>query len=172
MDYGTDHEDDARKWYEQTFNVTIEEIGLAVPKFNSHLEASIDGAVFTKIDIENKKKSWETPGMIEIKCPKKMYTPLKEYNLKVAHGWKPPKGYHQHIWSSHYAQMQMGMITLGKEWCDYIVYCIPEQNIFVERVFLDLAYWNMDLYPKITRFIDTRLKPRLDRKGIKIVMPC
>ena len=42
---GTETEPDARSWYEQTTGVTVKEVGLAVPKWNIRIGASLDGEV-------------------------------------------------------------------------------------------------------------------------------
>jgi len=152
MDYGTNHEIEARNWYSITNDVIVKEMGFAVPKFDRRIGTSPDGIVYSKAD--DKKPI----GMIEIKCPKEFYKPLKEYLDKG----KPQTIYYYHIWRSHYDQMQMGMAIFDLEWCDYIVYCIPENYVFMERVYRDRGYWN-ELYIRVKEFIDTLLKPLLDQ---------
>jgi len=147
MDYGTLHEDDARKWYSDMNGVTVREGGFAVPKFDSRIGMSPDGIVI----INN-----EEVGLIEIKCPQSFYKPLIDYENKG----RPSTEKYNHIWRSHYDQMQMGMAIFDKKWCDYIVFCIPDNKVFVERVYRNRDYWN-EMYNKICKFIDTILKPIL-----------
>ena len=74
MDYGTKIEPEARSWYEKCRNVKVREYGLAVPKWNIYIGGSPDGV------IDN------SDGIIEIKCPEKMYGPLKERMIKYNSG--------------------------------------------------------------------------------------
>ena len=159
MNLGNEREPIARDWYCQTNNVTVEELGLAVPKWNLYLGGSVDGAV-----VGNDK-------IIEIKCPEKMYGPLVNHMEKLKYGWKAPQFYHEHIWDSHYDQMQLCMKILGKKYCDYIVYCVDENSCFTETVAFNEKYWNEDLYPKLTHFIENLLKPRLEKQNIKLEIP-
>lgn len=151
MAHGTKYEPVAREWYENATGLKVEEVGLAVPKWNFHLGASVDGIV---IDSE---------GILEIKCPKRMYGPLVEHMYNLETGWKAPNAYyHEHIWSSHYAQMQGGMAILGKKWCDYVVYCTEDRRVFKERILFDHFYWEKKLYPSLQSFLHTYLFPVLE----------
>lgn len=152
--YGTNNEDTVRKWYASVTNTTVKEVGLAVPKFDLRLGMSPDGIVFEK---DNETFGI---GLIEIKCPQKFYKPLQEFLDKG----RPYTDEYTHIWRSHYDQMQMGMAVFDKEWCDYIVYCIPENQFFMERVFRNRKYWD-DFYSKVKIFIETTLEPLLKSIG-------
>lgn len=166
MDWGTQHEDEARKWYEETMGKRVEEIGLVVPKWNPYLGVSVDGCVMV-----DGKEPWETPGMIEIKCPKTMYDHLTFYTHKCQLGWKPPKNYHNHIIGSHWCQIQGCLGIMGKKWCDYVVYCPINEKTFVEHIKFDRKNWDTFLLPKLQIFIEKKLKPRLKKQGIVIEMP-
>lgn len=159
MQHGVKTEPIARDWYCRTRGVQVEEVGLAVPKWDPEIGASLDGDVIG------------TEGIIEIKCPEKMYRPLDEYIVRTHQGWQPPMGYHDHIWQSHYDQMQGGMAICGKKWCDYIVYCTTEGRAFVDRVLFNKAYWEQELYPKLRRFIEHELRPLLREAGQTIEIP-
>lgn len=142
MEHGLATEPKARKWYEKKNNVKVEELGLAVPKWDHRIGASTDGAVVG------------TNGIIEIKSPINFYNPLRKYMKSLSEGWKPPQYYHEHIKDAHYDQMQGAMAILGKDWCDYIVYC-PNDNInFVDRVYFNRDYWEKDLYPAVKSFVN------------------
>ena len=68
-----------------------------------------------------------TSGMIEIKCPENMYSKLKIHQLKKENHWVPDRFYHQHIYTTHYDQMQGCMALTKKAWCDYVVFCSPTE---------------------------------------------
>lgn len=151
MAHGTAYEPMAREWYENNTGLKVEEVGLAVPKWNIHLGSSVDGVV------KGEK------GILEIKCPKKMYGPLSDHINHLGTGWKPPnKYYHQHIWNTHYAQMQGGMAILDKEWCDYIVYSTSDCKVYTERIPFNKDYWEKRLYPSLQSFLHTNLFPLLE----------
>ena len=150
MAHGTKEEPNARRWYENQFGVEVEEIGLAVPKWNFHLGASVDGIVK------------DAKGIIEIKCPKKMYKPLIDHINLRSTGWEPRPYYRSHIWPTHYAQMQGGMAILGMEWCDYIVYSTSDRQVYHERIPFNSKYWQESLYPNIQTFLNQELFPLLE----------
>lgn len=138
--YGLIKEPHGRDWYCKKYKCKVREVGLAVPKWDNRIGTSLDGI------IEG------TDGIIEIKCPAALYAPIKKYLDAINKGWLPPSGYHQHIYDSHYDQIQGAMAITGKKWCDYIVFAADEQ-IFVERIFFDPAYWKNYLYPGICEFL-------------------
>lgn len=164
MNKGTINEPKARDWYCRTRNVQVNEVGLAVPKWDPKIGASLDGDVLLP-------DGRSSEGMIEIKCPERMYAPLDEYTEKVQQGWRPPQGHHKHIWPTHYDQMQGCMAITGKKWCDYIVFCLAENRVFVDRVWFNRQYWETELYPKIRTFNETLLKPLLKETGQEVVVP-
>ena len=166
MDYGTEHEDDARKWYERISGNKVEEIGLIVPEWQPLLGCSLDGCV-----LEANKEPWQTDGMIEIKCPKKFYQPLNHYMLNQSLGWQPEENDHNHIWPSHWCQIQGCLAITEKKWCDYVVFCQPEKKVFVERINFDSHFWLDTLLPKLTNFITNELEPRLNKQNIKVEIP-
>ena len=151
MNHGTREEPNARRWYEKAYHVDVEEIGLVVPTWNFHLGGSVDGIVKG------------TEGIIEIKCPKKMYRPLKEHIRAREIGWTPRSPYFRsHIWPTHYDQMQGGMAILDKKWCDYIVYATEDGEAHCERILFNEKYWKESLYPKIQSFLSDELFPLIE----------
>jgi len=151
MAHGTKEEPNARRWYENQFGVEVEEIGLVVPKWNFHLGASVDGIVK------------DAKGIIEIKCPKKMYAPLTNHMALRSSGWTPSRPYYRsHIWPTHYDQMQGGMAILGMEWCDYIVYSTSDQQVYYERILFNSRYWTESLYPNLQTFLNQELFPLIE----------
>lgn len=150
MNHGTVFEPIAREWYEKQYGVKVEELGLAVPKWNSRIGGSVDGDVLN------------TDGIIEIKCPKIMYGPLLNKIKKSQENTNSLVP--SHIWYSHYCQMQGCMAILGKKWCDYIVYATESQNIYVERIQFNQYFWDNELYPAINNFLDNILQPLIDMR--------
>lgn len=179
MKHGSDTEDIARRKYMDIRGVIVDEVGLAVWKDNPYLGASLDGDVRDDSsssqppNLNPNGKPQETPnlnqeraerkgGMLEIKCPLRMYRPLK---LK-AEGRSldypaDPHNYNRrypHIWPTHYAQMQGCMAICNKEWCDYFVYAVEDNLCYLERIPFDPDYWN-ELYDQLQHFITTELIP-------------
>lgn len=147
MQHGVVTEHAARDWYCMTRNVKVVEVGLAVPKWEPRIGASLDGDVIG------------TNGVIEIKSPLQMYKPLSEHMDKLAGGWIQPEFYHNHIWESHYTQMQGGMKITNKKWCDYIVFATESNLCYVERIHFDHDYWDNTLWPGIQDFLDNIMEP-------------
>ncbi len=152
MAHGTKTEPIARKWYEERFNCVVSEKGLIVPKWDLSLGASVDGVV------DN------TEGIIEIKCPVKMYKPIIEHMNLIKQGWKPPNNYYDHIWKNHTDQMMLCLAVLGKKWCDYIVYCTSSCEVFTQRIMFDEKYWEC-LYKNIKTNYELYIKPHLIENG-------
>jgi hypothetical protein len=152
MNFGKVNEPIARKWYEENYHCKIIQRGLCIPKNKNEfwLGASVDGEI------------GNSDGIIEIKCPKKMYPSLKSYIEHKDHGWKP-KNYVDHIYRTHYTQMQQACYVLKKKFCDYIVYCPTESIIFVQRIYFNKQYW--DEHCKIiSKNYDIYIKPFLNSK--------
>ena len=159
MKIGNDQEPDARDYYCRTRGLVVEELGLAVPKWDLRIGASVDGEVINS--------DGSSDGIIEIKCVEKMYAPLLKYLDEVSEGIEHPREYHRHIWNTHYDQMQGNMAILHKKWCDYIVYCYPEQRIFIQRIDANVQYWETFLYPGLQNFIKNLLDQRLDSDALE-----
>ena len=173
-DCGLRNEPRGRNWYREEYGIEVIEVGLAVPKWDPRLGASIDGDVVPKRlsschdNIEPRMEFKPKRGIIEIKCPGRMYVPITKYLAARKQGWRPPENYHEHIFDSHFDQMQGSMAITDKQWCDYVVYCLAEEHVFVDRVYADQRYWHNTMYPKIDNFLDehktlfTSLRERYD----------
>jgi len=153
MNHGKKFESKARNWYANKTGYNIIERGLCVPHWDFRLGASVDG------DIEN------TDGIIEIKCPSKMYAPLQQYIDQVGIGWKPPKNYYEHIYPSHFDQMQQGMKILGKKWCEYIVYSVSDGAIFTQTIPFNETYWN-NHYKIISANYEKYVRPHVNNSNV------
>lgn len=164
MDYGNEVEPIAREWYEKTRNVKVDELGFVVPKWDCNIGVSVDGVVFTK-------DGQETDGMIEIKGPRRMYGPLIGFIQKQSSDVITQYGNYSHIWTTHYDQMQLGMAILGKKWCDYVVYCLPENKVFVQRIPFDHEYWTKKMYEPLKQIITDEIKPLLKGTPYPLMPP-
>lgn len=155
MKHGNDTESLARDWYCKHYNCTVKEVGLAVPKWDMRIGCSLDGEV-------------ESDGMIEIKCPpEKMYAyilqylqgnsnPLFKEEKKIEKWDKIYQNYYWYVLRSHYDQMQGCMAITNKKWCDYIVYSVKDNMVFVKKIYFDPVYWNEHLYPSLCTFLEER----------------
>lgn len=92
VQWGIDHEDEARDWYSKATGFTVQEVGFV--QASDTLGCSPDGLV-------------GKDGLIEIKCPMSkthlknmVYGPKKEYVL----------------------QMQFQMYVTQRDWCDFVSY--------------------------------------------------
>lgn len=143
MNIGTKTEPIARKWYEDEYECIVEEMGLVVRKDEPRLGASIDGIINDKL-------------LLEIKCPLYMYKIITQYEKSIEEGITFPRFYHNHIWNSHYDQMQTQMWVLNKKECDYLVYGVNDNLKFVYRVEFNEKYWN-EIFPTLIEFLDNNL---------------
>lgn len=160
INHGLLYENSARIWYENVTGYKVKPPYFAVYKKDHFLGAEHDGFVYTGgtrgtggAERIGGTGETECDGIIEIKCPLKMYESIVNYN-------KQEKSDYHHIPESHYDQMQMEMEIFNKNWCDYIVFCISENKVHLERVFRDTYHWKV-MYEKIEIFVNSRLKPFL-----------
>lgn len=165
MNYGTRTEPMARKWYEKNRLTTVKEVGLAVWKENPALGCSTDGIILTSQG--NGTGLMESDLLLEIKSVQKMYGPVKMHMERIRNGFIPPPFYHDHMWTSHYDQIQGNLAIMDKKACDYLVFCQPENSVFTYRVDFNKDYWENDLYPALKRFISDELEPRLERLQLR-----
>lgn len=163
---GVIHEDEIREEYERFTGNRVREIGIAVrtspfgklgpsgsieessadapPPFPTHLIAvSPDGLV-------------GDDGMIEVKYAQRPYRPLVEgcemHELDTAHARGDFGCLRHFIWKTHYDQMQLSMVTLGRTWCDYVVKEATTKILRVVRVPIDIEYWNDVMFPGLVKF--------------------
>jgi hypothetical protein len=156
LNHGHIYEPIVRDWYSKTYGVEVYEVGLAVPKWDERLGASLDGDM--------------GEGMIEIKCPQTMYKPLihkiagstEDKEGKEEKEERDINGYpseYAHIWKTHYDQMQGAMKICDKKWCDYIVYSTTDAQIYLERISFNTEYWDKVMYPGINEFFTEYVEP-------------
>jgi hypothetical protein len=162
MLHGKEKEQEVREWYEKTHSVKIQEVGFAYLENFPYIGVSPDGLI-------------SSDGLIEIKCPKDMYPPLRDRTNSKETRWKeyvkrgpkdlsggPVAGdykckYPEHIYTSHYDQMQAQMAVFGRKWCDYVVVSYNENMVFQQRVEFNPEYWRM-LKAEINDFVDKYLR--------------
>lgn len=146
MKFGREMEPIAREIYMQKNDVTVTVPGLAIPVWDLRLGSSLDGIINKDL-------------IMEIKCPKKMYTPLRDYTENGGDGYN-------HIWRSHYDQMQTCMAVYEAKNCDYVV-LDAEGDLFIQRIPFDPLYWDM-LYGKVCIFFDIYFNDYKDNSPKKI----
>lgn len=128
MQWGTDHEDEARKVYEAITGLTVEQTGLVM---HSKLKAgaSPDGLV-------------GSGGLLEIKCPN------TATHIQTLLAEDVPK--------KHYAQIQGQLWITGRAWCDFMSYDprLDDKNaVFIVRVERDDDYIDL-LEDQIEDFLE------------------
>jgi putative phage-type endonuclease len=113
MQWGTDHEPEARSAYEFELGVTVTEVGFIDHPTIDMAGASPDGLVGTE-------------GLLEIKCPE------TKGHIETLLSKKVPEKYIK--------QMQWQMACTGRQWCDFVTYDprMPQElQIWALRVLRD-----------------------------------
>jgi putative phage-type endonuclease len=113
MQWGTDHEDEARSAYEFELGVTVEKVGFLDHPSIDMAGASPDGLVGAE-------------GLVEIKCPE------TKGHIETLLSKKVPEKYIK--------QMQWQMACTGRQWCDFATYDprMPQElQLWVLRVMRD-----------------------------------
>lgn len=148
MAHGVKYEPIARNWYEKTYlvqkNMNVKEVGFLIPKWNFNIGFSPDGLIF------NNNNDRDPIGIIEIKCPQKMYPDL---NI--------PKADKSHIKTEHFQQMQLGMAVTKTNFCIYIVFSTNDCKTYTECVQFDEKYWNY-MNNKINLVVEKFIRPNLN----------
>lgn len=109
MEWGHQHEANARALYEEVTGNAVKEIGFA--EQDDYAGCSPDGLVGEE-------------GLIEIKCKQD-----NNHLYAVCNEWIDP---------DHELQMQYQMLITNRHWCDYVLYNPLFKNpIYVKRVFKD-----------------------------------
>nr|QBK91173.1 MAG: YqaJ-like recombinase [Pithovirus LCPAC202] len=184
MAIGVEREPIARdKYMKDTGKIAIE-VGLVIPTWETRMGSSVDGIVidpscltksveeYSKLELIEKAE-----GILEIKSPGKLYQPLrskfyqtqllKQHNIPIlspssgeitneSHAWKK---YFNHIYQTHFDQMQLGMGVLRKPWADYMVYA-PD-GIYLERIPYCHKYFIHQLINPVREFLKNDLDPIL-----------
>lgn len=141
MQKGNDYEPIVRDYLAKIIGKPILETGFAIWKKDQRFGASLDGVID------------EDTG-IEIKCPAKMYGPIKNY---MNSDNKDPCNY-DHIWRSQYDQIIGNGVITGRKNMIFCVYSIEEKEIFYQNVKVDYDYWNNFLYPTAVDFYEKYMR--------------
>ena len=140
MQWGTDHEPEARAVYEFESGDVVEEVGFIVHPNLPYTGASPDGLV-------------DFDGMVEIKCPN------TATHIETLITGKIPGRY--------ITQMQGEMECCGRQWCDYVSFDprIQKQSLvlFVQRVFRDQAF--IDLAIKEVMMAEMEIQELMSKLG-------
>lgn len=137
MQKGNDYEPMVRDYLAKIINKPIKETGFAVWKADTRFGASLDGIIDDEMGIE-------------IKCPAKMYGPIKAY---MQNPNKDPNDI-RHIWKSQYDQIIGNGVITGRKKMIFCVYAIEEKEMFHQIVDVDYDYWFNFLYPTACEFYE------------------
>ena len=140
MDLGNQYEPLVRDALAKKLGVEIKETGFAIWKKDPRFGASLDGIINDDVGIE-------------IKCPAKMYGPIKNYLERKEKG-EAKEDEIEHIWKSQYDQIIGNGVITGRNWMIFCVYSIEEKKMFYQKVKVDYDYWYNFLYPKACEFYD------------------
>jgi len=140
MRKGNQYEPIVRKFLEKKLGKKIDETGFAVWKADTRFGASLDGII-------------DDDTGIEIKCPAKLYKPLKENKDMNNIGC---------IWDSHYDQIIGNGVITGRKNMIYAVYGIEDKQLYIQNVKVDYNYWFDFLYPKACEFYDKYMETNED----------
>jgi len=111
-EWGTEHEPNARHWYEHENSIEVDLAGFVLPDYTDAYGGSPDGLV-------------GEDGLVEFKCPapETLISYHAEGGLPVA--YRP--------------QVQGLLLVTGRKWCDFVAWH-PELSPFVVRVAPDEKY--------------------------------
>jgi putative phage-type endonuclease len=129
MQWGKDHEDQARVAYEVTSGNFVDQVGFVEHPSIAWFGCSPDGLV-------------DKDGLVEIKCPNS----ATHWSYIKADG--PPNKY--------YIQMQAQMACTDRKWCDFVSFDprMPERSqLFIKRVMREDAYI-AEMEAQVKEFLD------------------
>lgn len=159
--YGKQNEHKAKQEYEKKVgnvhqNFTVTEAGLHIKSDLALLGASPDGL----LDCACHGK-----GVLEIKCayshkklPAKAAAKLRPENFVVKGEDVSLK---KDISSPFYCQIIGQMALTNTKYCDFVLFTNKNVAMYVERVHFDSKFWDSLLLPKLLKFCDLSLKPKL-----------
>lgn len=149
MKYGSLHEEDARKAYQQYMEsqghiLTVQPCGLFVSTESPVLGASPDGLVHCECCGE---------GLVEIKCPAKLkdVIPTQDNIDFLAKRSGELKRRH-----AYFFQMQGQMAITDRKWCDLAVW--SAHGLYMKRLDFDSAFWE-DTSRKLNLFYEQIVAP-------------
>ena len=139
MQWGIDHEPQARRWYSTQRGHHVQEVAFVPHKDMEYVGVSPDGLV-------------GRDGLIEIKCPQ-----LRGYR-QILDTRRVP--------SQYYWQIQGGLWVCERDWADYICFYPPGQGLVI-RVGKDQDDWDRlaNRCEEINREVERRLRTRDVRRA-------
>lgn len=140
MALGTQNEDGIRWTYSELFKVEVKQVGLAVSLRDPRLACSPDGLV-------------GDDGLVEFKYTKTL--PPKGLSAALMADmdpeWEVP--HYKHIYPEYFCQIQQQLFVMGRQWCDFVVYCHVTGEMLLERVPFRPKEW-ADIAAKLEHFWD------------------
>ena len=127
-----------------------------------YIGASPDGLVFDET-------ASPRYGLLEVKCPHNAYSQCLSVHEACSqlHNFCCEVSANGEIRVSethaYYYQMQGQMAVCAAKWCDFVVFV--RNDIFVERVQYDPAFWEMDMLPALVGFYNLHAIPYLQQNG-------
>lgn len=146
-----------REWDSKRRGVKIREVGKAFLKSNPIFRASMDGE-----EIEN------DTDFVEYKTTVRLARSLRDYLDAVSHG-HTPQGYN-HLFASHYDQMDMTGVVCNKKWVHYSVFDM-EGQVFYQCIPIDYNHWSEVLYPRAMDFYNKYVEPLMLKHNIQRIDP-
>lgn len=165
MAHGTKWEPIVRDEFERRRGVTVRETGLCVPKDDYGLGASLDGYIEA------------TGEIIEIKCPKRMYQPIKQLAIDQLDTYDmTTKELKKYITKSHLYQMYQNLRVVNSQLCHYVVCAYnpdisEDAEIAINRIRFDADYWNNKIYPLLKGYRTQILQPEMIKRGVRRMDP-
>jgi len=164
LDYGRRNESKAKAKYLSKFpDRHLHECGFVVNNEFPFLGATPDGKLCDKGKV----------GIIEVKCP------FKARDLTVRDACSQICDFFLQQNSSgeislkedhpYYAQVQGQLMITGCSFCDFIVYCPNECDIFVQRILPDIEYMKK-LLNDLAMFFESYAQPYLDKINLNAAL--
>lgn len=151
MEYGRNHEKEAKICLEKLLNIEIMDCGLFINEFKYFLVATPDGLI-------------KNDGLVEIKCPQSAadMTPEEGIIKKKINCWKTSKdGSILELKKNHkwYFQIQGQLNICEKDYCIFAVW--TKKGIKYEIVKRDVDFWTTSMLPKLEQFYYNCYLPEL-----------
>lgn len=157
-----------KREYAEERGTPVVECGIFILPDQPHLGASPDGLVGTDglIEVKNfsllgAKTILET--FADVATRQKLRSALKFVDPKK---WKNKKNItirrsdvEVNNKSKYYAQVQMQLALSNRKWCDLVLKCDQNKEIF--RIYRNRSYWNDELLPALTNFYYDCFLPEL-----------
>ncbi|SMN02463.1 phage-related exonuclease [uncultured Candidatus Thioglobus sp.] len=157
IQWGKDHEDEARKQYQATLppGHCVRECGIFIHSTSGYLAASPDGLVFR----DGEK------GILEIKCPfsfrskSSILEAIDNNKCLFCHIDEETKSVMLKRNHDYFYQVQGQMAVVGAQWCDFVIWA--PAFFHIERISYDDTFWKNKCLPQLSSFYKFVLSPEL-----------